>query len=157
AEDTSPATRKLCLRAVAEHVGGPRCNHALLLENVEVGVPGDLAQRKYGSRPQHCEFPLQIAAAVQHLLPQRLVVWRCASAGSGDVRASQLQAVIALHRCRLIREAGLVQCGIQEIARAVTGEDAAGSISTMRRRSQPQDEQLCLRIAKARHWLAPIR
>jgi hypothetical protein len=40
---------------------------------------------------------------------------------------------------------------------SVSGKNATGAIGPVGCRSQPDDEEACRRIAKARHWAHPIR
>ena len=62
-------------------------------------------------------------------------------------------------RRRDVGEAGAVQRGHQEVARAadaVAGEDAAGAVGAVRGRRQADDQQPRARIAEARHRPRPV-
>ena len=120
-------------------------------------VQRDLAQRQH--RAQLGEQPplaLQVLAAVRHLLRQRLVGGRRAARGRRHVAVAQGEAVVARDRGRLVREAGAVQRGEEEVARPVAGEDAAGAVAAVRGRGQAHDQQARPRVAEAGHRLAPV-
>src|SRR5207237_811665 len=68
-----------------------------------------------------------------------------------------LQAVVAVHRLGLAREARAVEGGVEEVAAAVAGEHAAGAVGAVRGGGQSDDQQARTRIAEARHGTAPIR
>src|ERR1700676_56083 len=142
AEEAWRVAWQFFFRAVRENVRRARSDCPAPLENVEVGIPRDFAESKNGAGLQNLEFALQVASAVQHFLRQRLVVGRSAAARGGNVDALQAQTVVAAHRSWLVSEAGFVQGGIEEIAGAITGEDAAGAIAPVRGRSKSENQQL---------------
>src|SRR6516162_1011810 len=122
---------KVRFRPVSELVRRSRNDDAALLEDFEIGVPSDFAKRKNRLGFQDFEFALEISAAIRDFSRERLVARRSAAAGGGDVGLIDLEAVLAVERDRLIREAGFVQRGVQEVAGAVAGEHASGTIGSM--------------------------
>src|SRR6185437_5938716 len=84
------------------------------------------------------------------------IVRRAAVDASGDVTVSQTEAIVAMRGSGLIGEASAMQGGKQPIAGAIAGEDAAGAIAAMRRRSEAANQQPCFGIAKTRHRSAPV-
>ena len=139
-----------------ESVGRARTNLSILLQDFQIRVPRDFSQRQHRRRPQNLQFAPQIAAAIQNFARQRLVGrWR-ATHGGGNVNILQPQSILAILRSRLIRESRRVQRLVQKIAGAVARKYAPRAIRSMRRRSQPQDKQLRVRIAEARHTASPI-
>src|SRR5206468_3042022 len=153
------ASRTPCnfrFRPVSEPVGRPRSDDAALLQDFEIGVPGDFAKRENRLGFQDFEFAFEITPAIRDFPGERLVVRRGAAAGGGDVGPIEFEAVVAVAGDRLIRETGLVQRGVQEVARAVAGEHASGTIGSMRGRRQAEDQQLCLPVAESGHGLAPV-
>src|ERR1700737_4663881 len=122
-----------------EAVRRARSDEAALLQHLQVGIPGDAAQRQNCSWFENADFALHVSATVQDFAWQRLVVRWGATGRGGDVTIDQLQTVIATHRGWLVRETSFVKCGEKKIAGAVAGEYAAGTISSVRRRSEPDD------------------
>ena len=82
--------------------------------------------------------------AARDLLGRRLVVGRRAPDRRGDERITQCQPVVRVLRRGDVREAGAMERGHQEIARAadaVAGEHAAGAVGAVRRGRETDDQQ----------------
>src|SRR5262249_4270751 len=141
AEQAWCAAGKPGFGAVRKEKSPARADRPTLFLDVQKGVPGDPAERENRARAEDLDFALEIRAAVQHLLRQRLVVGRGATAGRRDVGCAQFQAVLAIDGGRLVGEAGLVQRGVQKVAGAVAGKDAARAIAAVGCRSEADDEQ----------------
>src|ERR1700741_1910082 len=134
----------------------PRGDLAVLLQHFEVRVPGDLSERQHRLWPQNRQFALKVVSAIHCLLRQGLICRRRATHGGRDIHIFQAQSIVPAHGSRLIRKAGTIQSLMQKIARAVTGKDAPRPISSMRRRSQPQNKELRRPVAKPGHASAPV-
>ena len=57
---------------------------------------------------------------------------------------------------RLVRIAATKQRAKQPVPRAIAGEDPAGSVTTVRRGGQADDQDPCLGISEAGHRTAPV-
>ena len=156
AKQTRSSGRDFGFGPVREFEARARSNRTALFENVEVGVPGDFAQRKDRFRFQDFQLAFQIAAAIQDFSRERLVFWGSAAAGCGDVGVDELQAVVAVKGSGLICEACFVQGSVKEIAGAITGEHAAGAIRAVCGGRESQNQQLRLGINKTGNGFAPI-
>jgi len=144
-------------RAVRKGVGGFGGEQALVLQEVEIRIEGDLAQDHHDLHPrQGGEFPVQVARAVGDLLRRRLVGRRSAMHGGSDIGVVQTQAVIFVERCGLGGEAGVVQHAIQEVAGAVAGERASSAIGAMRAGSEAENQDAGPRVAPAGNGPCPV-
>ena len=114
------------------------------------------AQDENGARAQDFEFALEIWAAIREFGWQRLVCRRSTAKRGRHVGIFQLEAVIAIRRARLIGETGAMHCLVKKIARAIASEHPAGAICAVRSGREPKNQQLRVRISKARNRLAPI-
>lgn len=133
AKEARGSGRDFGFGAVSESVERAGSDHSTLLEDVEVGVPRDFAERQDCFGFKNLEFALQIIAAIQDFSRERFIVRRGAAAGCGDVCVFELQAVVAVKGSGLVRETCFVQGGVKKIAGAIPGEHAAGAIRAMRR------------------------
>jgi hypothetical protein len=68
-----------------------------------------------------------------------------------------MQSIIRALRCRNVRKACAVESRHEEISGAVSSEDSACAISSMRGRGKPDQQQSRVRITEARHWQSPVR
>src|SRR4030095_11730680 len=68
-----------------------------------------------------------------------------------------MQSITRALLCRDVRKARAVQGRHEEIARAVSGEDSARPICSMRGWRKPDQQQSRVRIAEARHGESPVR
>ena len=75
---------------------------------------------------------------------------------AADPAVLQSHAVAARDRVGLRGKTGIVENGIQKVAGAVAGKGPAGPVGTVRARSQAQDQQTGLLVAKRRNWLGPV-
>ena len=71
----------------------------------------------------------------------RLVLGRHAAHGVGDHAVDQLEAVVGSCLVAAARKAEGEQCLVQQVARVVAGERAAGAIGALQARRQPHDQQ----------------
>ena len=78
---------------MSEPVGRPRSDDAALLQDFEIGVPGDFAKRENRLGFQDFEFAFEITPAIRDFPGERLVVRRGAAAGGGDVGPIEFEAV----------------------------------------------------------------
>lgn len=156
AEQARSSRRDFRLGAVSESEERAGSNHAALLEDVEVAVPGDFAERQDRLRLQDFQFALKITSAIQDFSRERLIFRRGAAACCGDVGVVELQAVFAVFRGRLICETGFVKCSIEKIPGAVSGEHAPGAIRAVRCGSESKNHDLRLRVAEPWDGLAPV-
>ena len=139
-----------------EFVKRARSDDAALLQDFEVGVPGDLSESENRLGLQDFQLSLKVGAAIRNFTRKGLVVRRRTTAGGRGVDAIELQAIVAVERSRLIREAGFVQRGVEKVARTVTREHSPGTVRSMSCGSEPQNQQLGLGITKSWNRLAPV-
>jgi len=141
--------------------GWPRADDvASARETLEPGVPRNLAERDDDLQVrQGGEFSVEVFRAGRDLVRERLVVrWRAADGGD-DVRILQDESIVWMRRCADVGKARPVERGHEEIARAadaISREDSAGAIGTVRGRGQAKYQHTRTRIAKAGNWLPPI-
>src|SRR6202012_3350875 len=93
---------------------------------------------------------------VPNLLRLGLVAGRGAADDRGDPGVAQLKSVIAGDGTRFACAAELVENGVHEVARAVTGEGSARTVSSVGSGGKAEDEDTCARIAKAGDGGSPI-
>ena len=89
------------------------------------------------------------------LVGGRLVGRRRAAHRRGDPRAGEAQPVVAGGARRLVGEAGAVEGGVEEVARAVAGEHPAGAVGAVGGRGQADDHDPGVGIAEARARAGP--
>ena len=142
--------------SMRKDVSRARRNNSSLFQNIEITVPGDFPQRQYRLRPQNLKLTLQIAPAIQNFFGQRFVSRRRTTDCRGDVGVRKLQTVVPAQGSGLIRKPRFVQRGVEKIAGAIPCKDAPRPVTAVRRWRKAQDEKLRVRIAKSRHWLAPV-
>lgn len=116
AEEARSSGGDFGFRAMSEFETRARSDHAALLEDVEIAIPGDFAERKNRFRLKNLDLAFQVSAAIQDFSRERFVFWRSAAAGCGDVSIFELEAVIAVKGSGLIREACFVEGGVEKIA-----------------------------------------
>ena len=86
ADQLGSISRQFRDRSMREHELCSRRNHALALQNIQVGVPRNFPQGQNDLRAQQRQFALQIPTAIQDFRRQRLVCRRGAAHGRGDKR-----------------------------------------------------------------------
>jgi len=155
-EEASGRGGELGFGAVGERESGARGNYAALLQNIEVGVPGDFSEGQDGARLEDFQFAQEIAAAIREFGRKRFVGGRSTADRGGDVSVFQLEAVVAADGSGLIGKAGLVESGIEKIAGAVAGEDAAGAIAAVGGGGEAENQELRVGIAEAGDGFAPV-
>ncbi len=102
------------------------------------------------------EFFQKVRAAMVELFGGRLVVWRRAMNGCGDVAVNELEAVVAIYGMRLIREAKAVQGAIKPISGAVAGEDTTRAIASVSCGCESNDEQPGVQASQTRYGASPV-
>jgi len=85
AEETGGGGGELRFGAMGEREGGARGNYAALLQDFEVGVPGDFSEGQNGPRMEDFQFAKEIVAAIRDFGGKRLVGGRSAADRGGDV------------------------------------------------------------------------
>jgi len=126
------------------------------LQQAEIHAHRNSPERKNRPRLDDFELPLKIRPAVLKLRWERFVPRRRAADRCRDVRIFQREPVIPAHRRRLIRKPRAIQSPVKKIARPVACKHPPRSVRAMRRGREPQNQQLCVRIAEPRHRLPPI-
>jgi hypothetical protein len=76
--------------------------------------------------------------------------------GRRDPHVTQPQTVVFGHTCRLVGEPGAVKGREEHVTAAVSGEDAAGAIASVRRRGEAEDQDTRVGGAEPGHGPAPI-
>ncbi len=105
---------------------------------------------------QRGELPLEERRTHVALRRERLVVGRRALHGRGDPGVGQLESVVDRRRLGLVGEPGLVHRPEQPVAAAVAGEHAPCAIRSVRRRCEPEHDDLCVGVAEARDRATPV-
>jgi len=77
-------------------------------------------------------------------------------AGGSDVGAMELHAVVARLTGGLGGEPRAVKHAVEDVARAVAGEHAAGAVGAVRSRREPENHDVGARVAEGRHGFSPI-
>ena len=126
------------------------------LQQIEIGVERNAAQRKYRSRTNQGKLPFEIGQAVADFFGQRFVGGRSAVADGGDVGAGEGEAVVTRAAGSLRGEAGFVEDAVQDVAGAIAGEHAAGAVGSVGAGREAEDENGRGGIAKRRDGTAPI-
>src|SRR2546423_15529745 len=81
----------------------------------------------------------EVGQAGVALLGRRSILRRSAADAGGDVGAVQVQTIVSAHAGGLIGEASAVQGAEEPVAGAVTGENAAGTVTAVCCRRQSDD------------------
>src|SRR5262245_29317038 len=150
------APGRVCLRAVAEtllasRVTGQKARDAM------GPVPGEGAETENNANiRQGTQFVGEVGQTIVTFLRGRPVDRRGTADAGTDVAVDQAEAIIAVCRGRLAREAGAVQSGIEEIAGTVAGEDATSAVAAVGRRRQTADKHAGRWITKAGHGASPV-
>jgi hypothetical protein len=137
-----------------------RAGHRLagLIEDPEDGAPGERAEDDQDpGRVEDLELAGEERRARVALLDRRLVQRRCAADGGGDAGAGERQAVVRAAARRPVRDPRPMQCGPQEVAARVAGEDPPGPVAAVGCRREPDDEDPRVGIAEAGERPAPVR
>lgn len=119
--------------------------------------PGDAPKAENPGPGPALHHPFQPRAAVLNFLVGRLVVGRGAVANRHDDHIRERQTVIRRSRCRLVRNARLVESAVEPVARTVSGKHSSGTVRAIRRRCKADDQKLCVGITEWWYRLAPIR
>ena len=132
--------------------------HAAAIEQLQPRIEADLAEGDDDTHPREmAEFHFQVIQAACDLFRQWFVIGRCTSDRGQDVCVREMQTIIGSLRRRDIRKPGPMQRRHQEIAGAVSGEDSACAIGSVRSRCKPDQQQSRVRIAETGHGQSPVR
>jgi len=85
AEEASGGGGELGFSAVSERESGSRGNDAVLLQDFQVGVPGDFSKGQDGARLEDFQLAQEIGAAIREFGRKRFVGGGSAADGGGDV------------------------------------------------------------------------
>src|SRR6185312_814217 len=122
----------------------------------KVAVPGDLAEADDDLDPgQERDFVGEMRCAGADLFWCGLVARRSAANDGADPHAAQAEAVVDVVGLGLVGEAGVMQDGIKEVARAVAREDPAGAIATVGTGGEAQGQNAGSWVAEAGHGARP--
>jgi hypothetical protein len=126
-------------------------------ERSQAGVEGQGSQSDDGriAREQR-ELSLQVHAAVGELRGEGTVAGRSAPDCGGDQNTAESQPVARPFRLGLVREACLVECAKQEVARFVAGEDSPGAIASVSGRRKADQEDPGTGIAEGGKGSRPV-
>jgi hypothetical protein len=127
----------------------PKAARSLVREPAETHDNGEPLQRR--------DLTMQKRQAGITLARQRLVVGWCAAHRGRNPRVTKSQSVLAICRCRLVRQAGTMHRPIQPIAGTIAREDSTRAIRAVRCRRQPQHIDPSTRITEPGNRLAPVR
>jgi hypothetical protein len=145
------------LGAMAEARLRPRDRRPARREHAQRRIPREGAEAQH---EPHVFEQIELAHGERQagvaLLRGRLVRRRRAAHGGRDPGVAQREAVAGVQRRRLVGEAGTVQRGEEEVARAVAGEDPAGAVRAVGGRREAEDHHGRARIAEAGDRSAPV-
>jgi hypothetical protein len=128
-----------------------------LKQEGEIAVEGDLSETNDDANAREgLDLISQVGAAVADLLRGGFVTGRGAADDGGDPGVAELESVFACDRAGFAGEAKFVQDGIHEVAGAVTGEGAAGAISSVGAGGKAEDEDSSFGVSEARNGSGPV-
>ena len=143
--------------AVGEAVVGFARDDACVQQEGEIAVEGDLSEADDDADTrQGLDFSGEMGAAVANLLGEGLVAGRGAADDGGDPGVTEFEAVVAVDRAGFAGKAEFVQDRVHEVAGAVAGEGAAGSVSSVGAGGEAEDEDSGARVAKAGNGTGPV-
>ena len=85
-----------------------------------------------------------------------LILRRGAAKSRGDIAAFQPEPVLTVYGLRLVGKTCMVKGTEEPIAALVASKHPPGAVSAVGRRSQPHEQEPCIRITKAGQRLAPV-
>ena len=145
------------LGCVGEDVRGAAGDDAGEDEVREVGVPGYFAEADDETDPgQGGDLGCEMRGAVADLFRERLVRGWGAADDGGDPGVFEPKAVGKGGAGGLVGEAHGVEDRVHEVAGAVSGEDAAGTVGSVGSGGEAEDEDAGARIAEARDGARPV-
>jgi hypothetical protein len=107
----------------------------------EVAVPGDLTQADDDLDPgQEGDFVGEVRRTGANLFGGGLVAGRSAVDDGADPDAAEAEAILKVCGVGLVGEAGVMKDRIEEVAGAVAGEDAAGTVAAVGSRSEAEGQ-----------------
>ena len=125
-------------------------------QDTQRGVPGEGAETDHYPRLEQPKLTDGVGEAGVAFFWGRLVLRRGAADGGGDPGSAEAEAVFAVARDGSVREAGAVERGEEEVARAVAGEKAARPVRAVGSGGEAQDHQLGVRVAEAGDGTPPV-
>jgi hypothetical protein len=143
--------------AVGEAVLGFAGDDAGFEQESEIAVEGYFSQADDDADArQSLDLRGKVRAAVANLLRVGLVSRRGAADDRGDPGMTELEAVVAVDGAGFRGEAEFVEDGVHEVAGAIAGEGAAGSVGSVGARGEAEDEDSGARVAKAGNRTGPV-
>src|SRR5450631_604543 len=145
----------------AERVLAPVCKGkgaSLEAAGQEHRVMRDAAEREDHPHAGQCfELAHKVAVAGTNLLRQRLVAGWQAFNSVRNASVEKRQAIIDRERRRSARKAELIERFIEQNARKVAGEGAAGAIRAVQSRSEPHEQNARRIRSEGSHRARPVR
>lgn len=92
----------------------------------------------------------EVRPAARKFNPARFIIRRRAPDSGGNVAIREFQTVISMNGVRLIGESGSVERSVEPVATAIACEYSAGSIASVGRRREADNQKTRIRIAEAR-------
>ncbi len=127
-------------------------------EQTPTFLEGDLSQGNNPPQSGHQrKGSFQELSAGSNFCCCRAIVRRRAVDNGCNENPSELQSIATVTGMGLRCKAGLVEGTVEEVTGAVTGKHSPGAVCPVCCRRQANDEELCLRGAEIRYWLAPVR
>jgi hypothetical protein len=131
-------------------------NLPAILEQTQICAHRDAAEHQYGAQAMNLQFAFEIWTAICQLGWQRLIGRWGAAHSRSDIRVFESQAIAAVLRSRLIREAGTKQGLVQKVSGTIAGKHASRAITPVRCWRKAEDQELRSGVTKARKRLAPV-
>jgi len=123
----------------------------------EVGVEGNASEDDdHLGVFQELEFLFEVGAAAGDFLGKRLVIGRGAVDGTGDPGINELEAVVDAGAGWLTGETGVEEGLVEEVAGAITGEDAAGAVGAVGSGGEADDDEAGFRVTEGGYGAAPV-
>lgn len=123
----------------------------------EIGLPGDAAEDDDDLEVgEELEFLFEEGAAGGDFVGCWFVTGWGAVDGAGDPGVAEEEAVVAVGAGGLVGEAGVEEGLIEEVAGAVTGEDAAGAVGAVSAGGEAEDEEAGGGVAEGGDGAAPV-
>ncbi len=120
---------------------------------------GNPAKRNDSAKPGHfTDGGSKEIAAGRYLKRRRLVFRRHAPHRVGDAAIDQREAIVGARLVTSLREAEVLQRGVEKIAGIVAGERPSGAVGAAQARSQPDDQKASVdRAELGDRCIEPVR
>ena len=124
---------------------------AVFLMRCKKGIEGNLSQRDdHADIAEQIELLNEVRPAARKFNPARFIIRRRAPDGGGNVAIREFQTVISMNGVGLIGKTGSVERSVEPVATAIACEYSAGSIASVGRRREADNQKTRIRIAEAR-------